>query len=436
MASGGFLGGIFGSGKIGSAFGASNNAAGKPFRPTNEVVKVVDGIRHKRLGGGDIIVSEVGLGTQRWVSEDFNSPSQEDCFKFMDAAILDSGVNLIDTAEQYPIPSGRSKPEGLVEEVIGKWLAKDKGRRAKTVIASKITGGANVTPRNIRKDCEGSLRRLGTDHLDLYLLHWPARYTPQANWGQSLNYRYEAEDYPWYKDHTSFEDIALAMDKLVKEGKIRGWGMCNDNAFGLTAQAEIAKQLGCEPPCVMQGDFSMLNRRSEENGLFEASSPIYENAGFLGYNALAGGVLTGKYVGAPAAVDLTEREAYLRQRDAPRGRMDDYSWGRTLYRYRSAAALEATAAYADLAKKNKMTLTELALRWCKERRGLTSTLLGCSSLAQLQEDLRYFRDPRPLSDDLLWEVDRVHMRNRLPIFSSNRVGKDWDGEGEIGEPIP
>ncbi|CAM9356087.1 unnamed protein product, partial [Heterosigma akashiwo] len=99
MASGGFLGGIFGSGKIGSAFGASNDAAGsKPFRPTNEVVKVVDGIRHKRLGGGDIIVSEVGLGTQRWVSEDFNSPSQEDCFKFMDTAILDSGVNLIDTA--------------------------------------------------------------------------------------------------------------------------------------------------------------------------------------------------------------------------------------------------------------------------------------------------------------------------------------------------
>mmetsp|Transcript_15171 Transcript_15171/g.20030 ORF Transcript_15171/g.20030 Transcript_15171/m.20030 type:complete len:495 (-) Transcript_15171:162-1646(-) len=428
--------GIFGGALGGDPLAAFGFGGAPKVKPTNEVVKVVDGIRQKRLGGGEIFVSEVGLGTQRWVSTDFNAPSKEDCFQFMNRAILESGVNLIDTAEQYPIPSGPRNPEGLVEEVIGKWLAQDKGRRSKVVIASKITGGSNVTKRNIRKDCEESLKRLGTDYMDLYLLHWPARYTPQANWGQSLGYKYEAEQYPWYKNAASFEDIAEAMGALVKEGKIRGWGMCNDNAFGLAAQAEIAKRMNVEPPCVMQGDFSIINRRSEENGLFEASSPIHENAGFLGYNALAGGVLTGKYLDAPAAVDLPSRDQYIKQAKSPRGRMDEYGWGSTLYRYRSGPAIEAALAYRDLAKKNNMSLTELSLRWCKERQGLTSTLLGFTSMAQLEEDLKYFQNSKRLSSELMWEVDRIHMRNRLPIFSSYQVGADWDGEGQIGEPIP
>jgi len=102
----------------------------------------------------------------------------------MDRAILEGGVNLIDTAEQYPIPSTREKPEGDTERIIGTWLAKDKSRRSKVVIASKITGGRNVNAKNIIADCEDSLKRLGTDYLDVYNLHWPARYSPQSNWGQ------------------------------------------------------------------------------------------------------------------------------------------------------------------------------------------------------------------------------------------------------------
>ena len=153
---------------------------------TNEVVKTVNGMRHKRLGGSDIIVSEMGLGTQRWGSGDFNAPSEALCMRFMDRAILEGGVNLLDTAEQYPIPSTRANPEGDTERIIGKWLAQDKGRRRKVVIASKITGGRNVNGKSIIADCEASLQRLGTDYLDVYNLHWPARYSPQSNWGQSL----------------------------------------------------------------------------------------------------------------------------------------------------------------------------------------------------------------------------------------------------------
>ena len=127
--------------------------------------------------------------------------------------------------------------------------------------------------------------------------------------------------------------------------------------------------------------------------------------------------------------------------------MDEAGWGRTLYRYRSGPATEATRAYAAIAKQAGMSLTELSLRWCRSRRACTSVLLGQSSIAQLEEGLRYFSDGPYAEDDegnfqeylpteVLWEIDRVHMRNRLPIFASTRVGKGRIGEGEIGENIP
>ena len=120
----------------------------------------------------------------------------------------------------------------------------------------------------------------------------------------------------------------------------------------------------------------------------------------------------------------------------PRGRMDENGWGQTLYRYRSGPADEATRAYAKLAKQHGLSMAELSLRWARERAPVTTSLLGVTSMAQLDEDLAHFRKKEPLPRELMWEIDRVHMRNRLPIFSSTRVGAEWDGEGEIGEPIP
>lgn len=305
------------------------------------------------------------------------------------------------------------------------------------MLASKVTGGSNVTPSNIVADCEGSLRRLGTDRLDVYLLHWPARYTPQANWGQSLEYHIEAEKSPYYKNAASFHAVALAMGSLVAAGKIRGWGLCNDNCFGLTSSVYAARATeGAVPPIVMQNDYSLINRRCDENGLAEASSPMHLNAGFMAYNVLAGGVLTGKYLAVPAGVDDEDEGRGARNMRSPRGRMDEPGWGRTLYRYRSAAAERATRAYAALAAAAGISPAALALRWCRQRSLVTSSLVGFTSEAQLDEALRAFSDPRPLDASLMWEIDRVHMRNRLPIFSSERVGADWAGEGEIGERIP
>ena len=129
---------------------------------TNDVLRTEAGILHRRLGSGDIVVSELGLGTQRWGGADFNSPDDALCHRLLDVGTA-NGINLIDTAEQYPIPSDMARPEGLTEQIIGNWLSKDKSRRSKLVIATKITGGSNVTPQNIIKDCEGSLKRLQTD---------------------------------------------------------------------------------------------------------------------------------------------------------------------------------------------------------------------------------------------------------------------------------
>eukprot|EP00804_Cyclotella_cryptica_P024028 CCRYP_007270-RA/>CCRYP_007270-RA protein AED:0.09 eAED:0.09 QI:70/1/1/1/0.62/0.55/9/511/510 len=442
---GGFFSDLFGKSdgnNAANAYIGGNINSGKG--PTNEVVKTVNGMRLRRLGGSDIIVSELGLGTQRWVSTDFNAPSKEDVFKFMDYAILDHGVNLIDTAEQYPIPSdGKNAKEGDSELVIGEWMKTrglDKGEgRKKVVIASKITGGRNVTPKNIKKDCAGSLQRLRTDYIDIYQLHWPARYSPQSNWGQSLAYNLDSDKSPYWRGMggpTSFEELCLAMQELIDEGKIRGWGLCNDNAYGLTGCTRTAMGLGVTPPCSIQGDFSLIDRKSEENGVAEAASPFNENVGFMAYNTLAGGMLTGKYMDRPAAVDNDDRAKVIEAMNNPRGRHDEFGWGRTLYRYRTDAATEAIADYNKIAKDAGVSLTELSMRWCRQRTLVTTSLVGHSNMKQLQESIKYFTKSNPLPERTMLDIDRVHMRNRLPIFSNNRVGKEWFGEGEIGETIP
>ena len=177
------------------------------------------GMRMRPLGASSIMVSELGLGTQRWGGTDFNSPDEKTCHAMLDLA-TDAGVNLVDTAEQYPIPGnpGAFSVDGDTERIIGSWLQQDKSRRERVVLASKITGGRNVNAANIIADCEASLKRLGTDYLDVYTLHWPARYSPQSNWGQSLEYRQDVEQYS--NGRASFEEIATAMGTLMKQGKI------------------------------------------------------------------------------------------------------------------------------------------------------------------------------------------------------------------------
>lgn len=270
-------------------------------------------------------------------------------------------------------------------------------------------------------------------------MHNPIR--QKSNWGQSLEYHLSADANPYWRNQggpTSFQDLCLAMQKLIDQGKIRGWGLCNDNAYGLTACTTTANYLQTTPPCTMQGDYSLLDRKSDENGVAEAASPYNENVGFMAYNALAGGMLTGKYLDIPAALDNPNRSQARDSLQRPRGRMDTRGWGGTLYRYRTDAAQQAIADYAALATKYKLSgLTELSLRWIQQRTLVSTTLLGHSNLEQLQTSLDVFgKEDDPLPSDLLWEIDCIHMRNRLPLFSNTKVDKDWYGQGLIGERIP
>lgn len=166
----------------------------------------------------------------------------------MDDAILKRGVNFLDTAEQYPIPASNSNTkEGDTERVIGSWMQDRKVPREKVVIATKITGATNVTPKNIQLDLEGSLKRLQTDYVDVYLLHWPQRYSPQSNWGQSLQYD-QQYDQGWRKQlgpPTSFEELCVAMETQIQAGKIRGWGLCNDNAVRWPRSCVIVVSVSC-----------------------------------------------------------------------------------------------------------------------------------------------------------------------------------------------
>ena len=170
------------------------------------------------------------------------------------------------------------------------------------------------------------------------------------------------------------------MGSLIRAGKVRAWGLCNDDAYGLTRAWAAARAVGAPPPAVCQNDFSLLDRRVEENGLTGAMARSELNVGFLGYDALAGGFLADKY--------RAPRDTDSRAAAPPRGRHDTAEWGPYLARYRSEPATRAAERYAALARGAGMPQAELALRWARQRRGLTAALVGCSSLAQLEEVLR------------------------------------------------
>ena len=177
------------------------------------------------------------------------------------------------------------------------------------------------------------------------------------------------------------------MGKLIKEGKIRGYGFCNDNCYGLTKASLLARQMGVPGPVCLQGDYSLIDRKSDENGVAEAASSVNENVGFMAYNVLAGGFLTDKYVDAPVPYDNPSFGGSKAQRAATRGRHDMDGWGRTLYRYRSDPAKEAIEQYRVVAREAGISLLELSLRWARERKLVTTSLLGVSTEHQLDQGI-------------------------------------------------
>jgi aryl-alcohol dehydrogenase (NADP+) len=344
-------------------------------------------MQYNRLGGGTLNVSEICLGTMTWGEHN----SERDAHAQLDLA-ASSGVNFIDAAEMYPVPP-RAETQGRTETILGTWLSKQ--RRDRFVVATKVTGPGRgftwvragelaIDRGNVVAAVEGSLKRLQTDHIDLYQLHWPDRYLPM--FGKAF---YEpAEERPT----VPIEEQLSVFGDLIKQGKIRSFGLSNESAWGTLRWLRAAEERGLPRPVSIQNAYNLLNR-SFEPALSEIAR--HEDLPLLAYSPLAFGHLSGKYLngGTPPGARLTVYPPFGQ-------------------RYAKPNVEPAVAAYAGLARKAGLTPAALALAFCRSRWFCASTIIGATTLDQLRENLDAVSVT--LSKELLSEIDGLHLRFTNP----------------------
>ena len=309
---------------------------------------------------------------------------------------IDQGINFIDTAESYPIPPN-AKSQGRTETYIGNWLKKS-GNRKDLIIASKVAsrsetnsyirGGKKVRldRKNIRYAIEHSLKRLQTDYIDLYQLHWPDRKT---NFFGVRAYQFDAKDKP-----IPIEETLEALNELIKEGRIRYIGLSNETAWGAMEFLRLHKQNGLPRVQSIQNPYSLI-MREYETSLAEIS--IREKLSLLVYSPLAHGVLTGKYIGGII----------------PKGSRFDYSGGRNSDRYNPSHAQRAIEAYVSLAKKHDLDAAQMALAFVNSREFVTSNIIGATSMKQLKADIGSIKIK--LSKEVIKEIEKIHLNLPNPI---------------------
>ena len=336
-------------------------------------------MKYKKLGTTDIKVSLICLGTMTWGTQN----SQNEAFAQMDFA-FDKGVNFFDTAELYSVPPN-SESYGKTETMIGNWF-KTKKKREKIILATKIAGpgcswirgGKNsFNEKDIKEAIDGSLKRLQTDYIDLYQLHWPER---KSNFFGRLGYQHK-EEHDWNK----FEDILNSLDKLIKSGKIRYIGLSNETAWGLSKFLEISKIKNLPRIMSVQNPYSLLNR-TYEIGLAEVS--IREESGLLAYSPLAFGYLTGKY----------------RNGELPKNsRMKLF--GDQFVRYKTKNGQLATEKYNEIANKHGLNFAQMSLKFCELQPFITSVIIGATTMDQLKTDIESVN--MNLTSEVLDEINEI-----------------------------
>ena len=342
---------------------------------------------YRSLGKTDLEVSVLALGSMTWGEQN----SEAEGFAQIERAGA-AGINFIDTAEMYPVPP-RAETCGATETIIGNYFRRH-GGRDRWIIASKaaapgngishIRGGRPHHDRaNLIAALDGSLRRLQTDYIDLYQLHWPDR---QTNYFGQLGYRHDPDAYI-----TPIEESLEVLDELVKSGKIRHVGLSNETPWGVHRFLHLAETRGWPRVVSIQNPYNLLNR-SFEVGLAEMA--IREQVGLLAYSPLAFGLLSGKYENGarPAGARLTLFERFQR--------------------YNNPQARRAASAYIALAREHGVDPAQLALAYVTSRPFLTSNIIGATSLAQLDSNLASL--DLQLSDELLAGVERIHTEQPNP----------------------
>jgi aryl-alcohol dehydrogenase-like predicted oxidoreductase len=320
-------------------------------------------MEYRRLGRTDLSVSLIALGSMTWGEQN----SEEEAHEQLDYAV-ECGVNLIDTAEMYSIPP-RAETFGRTEEIIGSWLAKG-GRRDQVILASKVAGPCgewmphvrdghtHLDRANIVKAVDGSLRRLRTDYLDLYQVHWPERKT---NFFGQLGYVHDPDDRP-----VPIVETLSVLGDLVQAGKVRHVGVSNETPWGVTKYLHLTEGLELPRIVSVQNPYSLLNR-TFEIGLAEIAHR--EDVGLLAYSPLGFGALSGKYVEGRAGP-----EARLH-------RFPHYD------RYSNEQAVAATRAYTELARDHGLEPAQMALAFVNSRPFVAANIIGATSLAQLRQDI-------------------------------------------------
>jgi aryl-alcohol dehydrogenase-like predicted oxidoreductase len=344
-------------------------------------------MKFKKLGNTTIDVSLICLGTMTWGEQN----SQEEAFEQMNYA-LEKGVNFFDTAELYAVPP-KSETFGKTEEIIGNWFINKKNRK-KIILASKIAGPRcewirggknNYSEKKIQEAIDGSLKRLKTDYIDLYQLHWPER---TANFFGKLGYEHDETEEEW----NDFESILRALEKFIKQGKIRYIGISNETPYGLSKYLEISQNKNLPRVMSVQNAYSLVNR-TYEVGLAEIS--VREKSGLLAYSPLAAGYLSGKYMNNNMPKD---------------SRM--HLFGDMWKRYQDPRAIKAYEEYNLLAKEIGVSLTELSLAFVNSRPFVTSNIIGATSMDQLKENIGSIEVE--LNKEIIDKINLIHKNNPNP----------------------
>lgn len=343
-------------------------------------------MQYRQLPGTSLNVSSLCLGTMTFGQQN----SEADAHAQLDRALA-AGINFIDTAEMYPVPA-RAETQGLTETYIGSWLQRQ--QRDKLILASKVAGpnrgmdwirgGLQLDRAQIHAACDATLQRLRTDYLDLYQIHWPARHVPM--FGET--YYDPAKEKP---QTPGLEEQLAALGELVAAGKVRHIGISNETAWGVCEFSRLAREGSLPRAVTIQNAFNLLNR-TFEMGLAEACHR--EQVSLLAYSPLAFGLLSGKYIG---------------NANAP-GRMSEFpAFGA---RYRKPAIDAAIVAYAELARAHGLSPAQLALAWVVKRWYVASTIIGATTLAQLEENLSCLDVEIP--PELEAAVEAIHRRCPSP----------------------
>jgi aryl-alcohol dehydrogenase-like predicted oxidoreductase len=363
-----------------------------------EQLGVRQALKYNKLGESDLTISEITLGTMTWGNQNTEKEAHEQL-----SYAFDQGINIFDSAEMYPVPPGPDT-QGRTDRYISTWLKTQP--RDKVIVATKVAGRSDrinwlrdggakpqVDRKNVKESVEKSLKRLGTDHVDLLQIHWPDRYVPLFGEDQfDPSKRIEA---------VSFEEQLRALDEVVKEGKVRYIGVSNETSYGVLKFIQASEQYGLPRIVSIQNNYSLLVRSKFEADLVETCTSPEVNVGLLAYSPLTGGALSGKYLDP-------ESEA------AKKGRFKTFPGYQG--RYISQLALEAVRGYADIAEKHGYTPTQLALAWARDQGHVTSAIIGATSMEQLKEDLSAWTLPRPLSKEIHDEIAAVYKRYRDPTL--------------------